>query len=194
MRSLIILVILILGSCGSAPEIPKSETDPAVADALADPIMADPQLALTNQGRVAPIGIPVGATPHEPSDLPVLGDVAKRNVRSAASGGCDIKLRYAYGWMAQLPADLPLPKTVQVAEAAGSDTPTCALRIVRYQSAMPAVEIEYWRKAAVKAGYAVAREDASLRGRRARDRSAFVVILYPDKAAPWVDLITMSTR
>lgn len=187
MCRLILIPLLMLAACGKTPEAHEKPTDPAIADALADPVMADPLLAL--QRDAGAVGVPVGATPEMAEGLPALGDLAKMRVRDAAFAGCDPRIGYGFVWMARLPADLALPNAAQVTEAAGSDAPKCALRIVRYGIAQsPASVAARWRKIGTSAGYAMSGDDASLRGHRTRDGAAFWAKIQPTKDGASVDL------
>lgn len=188
MRSLILFLVLVAGACGKAPEPRKAETDPAVADALADPIMADPQLAL-QQGQGAQIGVPVGAMPDMGQAMPTLGQVAKVIVKQPAFAGCDIRIRYSYAWMARLPAGLALPAGSQVSEAAGSDGPRCALRIVRFGMAKSPVDsLDHWRKLGRDGGFAIKGDDTALTGIRERDGAAFQVTARAAGSGAMIDL------
>lgn len=57
-RAMLLPVVLLLTACGSgAPEAdPLAERDPAVTAALADPLMADPDLTSQNRGNAALTG------------------------------------------------------------------------------------------------------------------------------------------
>jgi hypothetical protein len=144
MRRPALMLSILLASCGKAPVAPAPETDPAVADALADPIMADPTLALS-QGRTGQIGVPVGVAPMLPVGLPTLGQFIRAN-RKGPFAGCGDRLAYGYGWSAMLPNGVTLPGNAKVIEAAGKDVPGCNLRLVRYAvSAAPADALQYWQ-------------------------------------------------
>lgn len=188
MRSLILPAVLALAACGQAPEVREAPTDPAIAEALADPVMADPHLAL--QRDAGPVGVPLGAMPEIAEGLPTLGEIAKAQARDVAFAACDARIDYRFAWMARLPAELPLPDTAQVTEAAGSDAPQCALRIVRYGIAQPVGDVAaFWRKAGAAVGYVMSGEDAALRGRRARDGAALMIRAQATKTGTSVDLI-----
>ena len=114
MRALVLL--LLISACGTAPpDAAVNETDPAITDALADPIMADPRLALQDRGGA--IGVPTGIDGGE--HALTLGQIAAARVGEAPFAGCDARIDYAFAWMARLPADLTLPDTAKVSEAAG---------------------------------------------------------------------------
>jgi hypothetical protein len=193
MRGLLFFSIFMITACGTAPRAHEAETDPAVADALSDPVLADPQLAL-QRGGGSQIGIPVGAAPDMALDMPLLHEVAKVWSNNPVFAGCDPKVGYAYAWMAKRPAALPLPVAAQVAEAAGSDSPKCAFRIVRYGiSQLPADVAIAWRAAGAKAGFALSGSNTELRGLRRRDGAAFVMTVQPAGSGSSVDLVTRST-
>jgi hypothetical protein len=160
MRRLAFTFCILLAGCGKAPVAPVPETDPAIADALADPVMADPGLALS-QGRTGQVGVPVGVAPILPPDLPTLGQRIAAN-RKGAFAGCGDRLVYGYGWSAKLPAPLALPGDAKVIEAAGQDAARCNLRIIRYAvAAVPADALRYWQ--GIK-GFSVAQVDSSVVG------------------------------
>jgi hypothetical protein len=192
MRGLIVLSMLLLAGCGAAPEERRVETDPAVADALADPVMADPQLVLQHGGG-SPTGVPLGGIPDMPDDMPTPGELARTWVKDAAFIGCDAKIAYAYAWMARLPAGLSLPVAAQVTEAGGSESPNCAFRVVRYGIVqLPPDVAAAWRSAGTGAGYTLSGDDKALRGFRKRDAAAFVLTVQPSKTGSSVDLVTKS--
>lgn len=160
MRRLILTSCILLAACDKAPTARAPETDPAVADALADPIMADPGLALS-QGQGGQIGIPVGGAPTAAEGLPTLGQLIRANQKGPFAG-CGARLDYHYGWSAKLPTPLALPGDATVIEAAGQDAVRCNLRIVRYAvAAAPADALHYWQ--GVK-GFSATQVDGSVNG------------------------------
>ena len=189
MRNALMPVVLVLSSCGATPVATVNETDPALTDALSDPVMADPQLSLQRDGGA--VGVPVGAMPDRAGEaLPTLGQIAALRVRDEAFAGCNAAVSYSYAWMARLPAELALPAVAMVAEAAGNDGKACALRIVRYGTPQsPADVAAHYRQQARAGGYALAGEDGALHGRRARDGAAFWVTIALVGGGAQVDLI-----
>lgn len=143
MRCLIFAIPLLLAACDKAPTSRAPETDPAVADALADPILADPGLAL-QRGNAGQIGIPLGGAPDIAPNLPTLGALIKTNAKRFA--GCNLQIAYGYGYSAKLPASLPLPDDAKIIEAAGSDTAACTLRAIRYATTRPPADaVSVWK-------------------------------------------------
>jgi len=179
---------LTLAACGATPEAARNETDPAILEALADPIMADPQLAAQDGGSVS-VSVPVGAMPTIPDDAPSLRQIAMLRTRDGAFAECNPDIAHGYRWMARLSGELAPPQGAMVVEAGGSDAPGCGLRIVRYGIAKPAADVAALVRAqAGKAGYALSGSDASLRGARKRDGAAFWVTIAPMAQGSWVDL------
>ena len=177
-------LFLLLTACGTAtPDAPVNETDPAITDALNDPIMADPRLALQDRGGA--IGIPTGIDGGEHAQT--LGQIATALVREKSFAGCDAKIDYAFAWMAQLPAELPLPATATVSEAAGSNTATCNLRIVRYSVPRPAAEVNAFYR---KKGFVISDSDNAILGIRASDGAAFRASVTATKSGAAVDFTT----
>jgi hypothetical protein len=177
-----------LAACGAAPEAARNETDPAVLEALADPIMADPQLAAQQGGSVS-VSVPVGAMPLIPDNAPSLRQIAMLSARDGAFAGCNPDIGHGYRWMARLPGELSPPQGAMVVEAGGSDAPGCGLHIVRYGMAKPPADVAALVRAQTgKAGYALSGDNTSLRGARKRDGAAFWVTIAPSSQGSWVDL------
>jgi hypothetical protein len=186
MRALALL--LMLAGCGTAtPEGPVNETDPAITDALADPIMADPRLALQDRGGA--IGVPTGIDGGDHTQT--LGQIATARVREAPFAGCDAKIDYAFAWMARLPADLALPATARVSEAAGSNAKGCNLRIVRYGVSRPVAEVDAFYR---KKGFALTSSDGAISGVRSTDGAAFWVSISATKSGAAVDFVANRGR
>lgn len=148
--------------------------DPALAGALHDQIMVDPQLVQSaNAGAVRPAPRPdPGSMPPDelgaPRDTSRPGDlkpapaatpgcrdcVAARGALTlgalaerqsqARVAACAGGLRYATGWADRLPAALPLYPDARVAEAAGNDDNGCALRVVSFASSAPPSRVTDW--------------------------------------------------
>ena len=178
------VLFLLLSACGTAaPEATVNETDPAITDALADPIMADPRLALQDRGGA--IGVPtgIGGGTHALT----LGQIATARVRETPFAGCDPKIDYAFAWMARLPADLPLPASTTVSEAAGSNAKACALRIVRYSVSRPVSEIDAFYR---KKGFEISASESAISGVRAEDGTAYWVSIGATKNGATVDFVT----
>ena len=177
-------LLLFLSACGTAaPDIVANETDPAITDALADPIMADPRLALQERGGA--IGVPTGIDGG--NHALTLGQIAAARVREKPFAGCNPKIDYAFAWMARLPADLPLPASTTVSEAAGSNAKACALRIVRYSVSRPVSEIDAFYR---KKGFAISGSEGAISGVRAKDGMAYWVSIAATKSGATVDFVT----
>jgi hypothetical protein len=184
MRGLILTLCILAAACDKAPVASAPETDPAITDALADPIMADPGLALA-QGRTGQIGVPVGIAPELPPGLPTLGTLWKTNDLAA---GCARNLFYNYTWSFKLPADLMLPDNAKVIEAAGNDAIGCALRIVRYgTTGSPAESLNVWQnRSGVRAKHVGIGVDGT------SGPTVFRVIAYLAPKGATVDLIIVT--
>jgi hypothetical protein len=112
--------------------------------------------------------------------------------------GCNRAVGYSFGWAARLPDPLALPANAVVAEAAGSDTVGCALRLIAYdtQTAPDAVVDEY-RRSAKSAGMSITetREGDAAVLSASGAAGAFVVSVYPRKGGgSAVDLMTNRGR
>ena len=180
--------LLLLASCGSGTrEAAVNETDPAITDAVNDPILADPRLSLQERG--AAIGVPTGVAENVADQT--LGQVATIRVTETAFAGCNAKIDYAFVWSARLPADLLLPEAAKVTEAAGSDAKACKLRLVRYVTARAVDTVGgFYRDLAKKRGYALTETGNAISGVRTRDGAAFHVVTSETKGATTVDFVT----
>lgn len=157
--------------------------DPAIADALRDQIMVDPQLvSRANANALRPP--PAPATDRVPkTDVAAAAMPAERDaVRPAppahatcrqceqarraltlgalaqaqggAIGGCAARVGYSYGWAAKLPAAVPLYPDARVTEAAGADGHGCALRVVSFaSSASPRRLLDWYYTKTSAAGF-----------------------------------------
>ena len=179
-----ILMALTLTACGSGPrDAAVNEVDPAITDALNDPIMADPRLELQRGG--GSVSVPLGAGGGDHAQT--LGQIAAVRVKDPAYAGCDAKIDYAFAWSARLPVDLALPNAAIVSEAAGSDAKSCKLRIVRYVIAKSPADVGLFYR---KAGFAVAEKDGAFSGLRATDGAVFWVAIAPAASGSTVDFMT----
>jgi hypothetical protein len=182
MRSVVLL--LLLAACGSGPrEAAVNETDPAITDALHDPIMADPRLELQHGG--GSVSVPLGVDGGEHAQT--LGQIAAERMKDTAFAGCSPKIDYAFAWSARLPADLALPDAATVSEAAGSNAKSCNLRIVRYAIAKSPADVALFYR---KPGYAISGNDGTASGIRAKDGAAFRVSITATDSGSTVDVVT----
>lgn len=154
-------LMLALAACGSQ-EKGKSgnEIDPAVANALEDQIMVDPNLVgpANRFGRTGPAGSEVpapgvggrivqpGKLLRAPAPTNATGtgsitlseraeDQAART--SATSNACEKNFHYSASWATLLPEAFPLYPDAQVMEAAGNNQPPCRMRLVSFVSKAP---------------------------------------------------------
>ncbi len=151
-----------------------ADTDPALTAALEDQIMVDPSLSnQSNADAIRPADEPLQAPiPPEPKGDQIagsgsatatpakgtvtLGQLAQQqaSVDSAAFKGCGLDVDYSIAWSTRLPGDLPLYPKARVAEAAGSNAGSCALRAVTYTASVaPTTMVEYYRILAKRGGY-----------------------------------------
>lgn len=164
------LPLLLLGAalagCGNdrAPGAAvDNEIDPAIASALDDAIMVDPDLvqqdrrfAVRGDGPRLQAPIPAGGTggpalPGEggllrappPSNLPgksgvTLAQLAEEQARRTPDASkdrkCDRTFRHDMAWANRLPAAFPLYADAQLLEAAGNDDARCGMRLVSFTS------------------------------------------------------------
>lgn len=174
-----------------------NETDPAVADAMAGPVMSDMQMsgaaspdALRPGEQPATLPVPLDAR-IDTAGAPTLGALAAEAVRDPAFAGCAPDIGYSAMWSLKLPAPLALPKEARLAEAAGADRPGCALRIVRFaMPGAPAAVRASFAALASREGFDVAEAGTVTRARRARDGMAFRVDATLSKDGTRVDLVT----
>ena len=199
--------------------------DPALTGALNDQIMVDP--ALTQQANGAAVRPPAqpysGGTPHATGsdqatgalrhapaagkECPecasrkgalTLGELAKRQ-KGPGLGGCSSDVAYSADWVNRL-ADLPVYPGGAVSEAAGSNRPGCALRIVSFTTAAPPSRVVDWYYTqAIKAGYDGEQQtdgrERVLGGTRAKDGGAYLVFVNPaEGGGSSVDLVVNNGR
>ena len=181
---LVLLFLLLLTACSSGAEKSAvNETDPAITDALNDPIMADPRLELQHGG--GSVSVPLGVDGGEHAQT--LGQIAAARVKDAAFAGCNPKVDYALAWSGRLPAELALPAGATVSEAAGSDAANCKLRIVRYAIAKPQADVETFYR---KAGYVISGSADAISGIRASDSAAYWVSVTAAEKGSSIDFAT----
>lgn len=170
MRALPFLTML--AACSAAPTVdaPVNATDPAIADAMAGPIMSDMGLS----GAAAPDALMPGEQPAtlpvpldaliDTDGAPTLGEVARARLAEPAFAGCDPKIAYSALYSVKLPAPLALPKVARLSEAAGSDRAGCALRIVRFAvPGAPQKALDGYARLAQNAGLTVGRGASEIR-------------------------------
>jgi hypothetical protein len=207
-----ILTLAALAGCSSSPSTTanSSNADPAVTSALADPLLADPQLdRRANRDALRPADEPYQAMVPPGLPSPLRGDAPPTIVaraRLAVAGDragvfktCSFDVRYSYGWAARLSPELGLPAEAQVAEAAGSDTSKCQLRLIAYSSSLgSAAMLESYRRIAKSGGYtsseAAQGGATSLTATRKNDGAAFVATVSAGDGGSLVDLVSNRGR
>jgi hypothetical protein len=196
---LVALVLLSACSSPSADRAGDNASDPAIADAVAGPLMSDGQMggaaspdALRPGEQPATLPVPIDAR-IDTAGAPTLGQVVAATLRDPAFAGCSAEIGYSAMWSVKLPAPLALPKDARLAEAAGRDGAGCALRIVRFaQPGAPAATIAAYEALAKREGFAVVAGKAALTAMRARDGIAFQVEAALSTDGTRVDLVTRS--
>ena len=207
-----LFIFAVLAGCGASPSgsANRSDVDPAVTSALADPLMTDPQLdRRSNTDVLRPADEPYQAMTPPGSPDPVRDNalptaVARAKLAMAsgpasAFGDCDPGIGYSYGWADRLSPELALPAEAQVAEAAGNNTAKCQLRIVAYSTALASnAVLDSYRRAAKAGGYAnseTQKDKATvLTATRNRDGAAFVVTVTSAGSGSAVDLVSNRGR
>lgn len=227
-------LLLLLAACGKAADPPTdldaldreltaangpAAADPAVRQALRDPIMVDPGLqGQSNANAVRPPDRPdAGAVPPDLVRSDPVDPASLRHAPPPAAGcpqcrakagsytlgaltaaqpgarGC-VTVGYSAGWANRLSADLPLYPDARVIEAAGNAAGPCRLRAVSFASGARASKlIDWYFTRAGAAGYRPEhRADGAMEvvgGTRGAD--AFVVYVTPRPGGGSdVDLVT----
>lgn len=191
MRSAALLAIAaLLPGCGAEPREERvSPIDPAVAAALADPLMIDPLLAEQSDDAPSLHALPVGS-PTGSAFSSTLTAFARHHALTPGFAGCEMRLDYTLAWATRLPPSLVLPKAAQMREAAGSDTSACRLRIVGYTvEAPPAQALAHYRAVARRHGF-TARADDSGTLSATKAGAAFVVRVVPVDSGSAVALMS----
>ena len=200
-RHVFIIVPMLLAGCGGAPsDNTGNVTDPAVAEAINQPILTDPQLrastapdALRPQDQPAMLA-PPAETLVDVTGAPTLGEVAAAQSRTPAFSGCSPAISYSAQWSLRFPDLLALPEHARLAEAAGSTSPTCALRIMRFAlPSSPAETLDRYAALAAKSGYAVARAGNSLTATQSGN-GAFHIDVTAIRDGTRIDLISNRGR
>lgn len=213
-HSLVLCVpLLVMAGCHKATSGPKSvdaldkeladsnTSDPAAKAALEDQIMVDPQLAAKSNTHAvrppdrpyaAPIPADTRAT-HADASVP---KTANQDAQSLAAPGCNLDVAYSAQWATRLPSDLPIYPQGHVSEAAGSETPTCHLRVVSFTTpATVQIVRDFYVSHGNDAGFQVAQSDSVLTGTRSKDGAMFKVMLAPSgDGGTAVDIVSNAGR
>lgn len=209
MRRLTAAVIMaLLSGCDGSPSARSNsnDIDPAITSALADPLMADPQLdGRSNKGALRPADQPYQAMVPAGMPDPLRSDAAPtvlaraRPVLDRNFGRCDFGVRYSYGWAARLSSDLALPPEARVAEAAGSDATGCRLRLIAYSTPTgPEAAADVYRRIAKAGGYTLSERTLGpatvISAAREADGAAFVASITAPDGGSAVDLASNRGR
>jgi hypothetical protein len=190
------ILMVLLAACHAAqPEQPRNFADPAVSEALAGPMMSDLNLqAAASPDALQPADQP--ATMQIPTEAIVdtrgattLRDVARMRIREAAYSGCNPVVTYSAQWSIRLPDWIELPDGARVAEAAGSDTPICALRIVRFGiGGTPRQALARYAVLAKRAGFVITSGRTTLAAVRKKDGAALQIEAFAIAEGARIDL------
>ncbi len=199
-----LILVVSLSACDGGKDKPKpaNDVDPAVANALEDQIMVDPNLVGQSNrfGRTTPTGsqapVPPAGTGGPPAvhgkllsaPAPKTGG-AKGSItlgqlatdQAATNKGaptCDQNFKYSATWATSLPVAFPLYSDAQVTEAAGNNDEPCRMRLVSFASKAPLQNlIDFYYTQAVRNGFSAEHllDDGEhiLAGARARDDGAY---------------------
>lgn len=217
-RPLSCAALLLLASCGDATApIVQPEGDPAMAAALNDPLMTDPDLVAQNRASHAALlperdaSIPAeDASPRaiataRAEALALVGgpgrmkaapppEAASSSASRRAHGQCTRARTRTAAWAAQMPDAFPVYPRAAVQTAAGADEPGCALRTVSFTTPVPPGDvIDFYFTRASHAGFTaehtVAGGEASLGGTSGTSRFAVRVGVRGDGMTA-VELVT----
>jgi hypothetical protein len=197
-------LLLTAAACGGKDQDKSGNAiDPAVANALEDQIMVDPNLVgpANRFGRTgstdsqAPVPAPgTGGPPAAPGKLMrapaptsgsgtgsiTLGELAKDQAATGKgpSGDCDKNFNYSASWATSLPVVFPLYPDAQVTEAAGNNDAPCRMRLVSFASKAPVQTlIDFYYTQAVRNGFNAEHQLADgehiLAGTRAKDDGVY---------------------
>jgi hypothetical protein len=162
----------LLAACGNeAAKAPPPDIDPAIAGALGDPIMTDPDLSGQNQinaglsglgssdveippddrspeaiaaARAAALKLTRGTMQRAPAASrggPVRHAATAAQLAGASDPDCAARAEYSARWAALLPDALAIYPHGAVQEAAGTDRAGCRLRVVNFRTPVPAGEV-----------------------------------------------------
>jgi hypothetical protein len=193
-----VFFLLTMAACHAAPpDSQRNFADPAIGEALSEPLTTDVDLhSSSNPDALGPHDQP--ATQMISPDViidttgaPTLGQIATSRVADAGFTGCKTAIGYSAQWSLRLPAWLELPDKAHLVEAAGSDAPHCALRIIRFgMEGTPAATLTLYAEVAKRAGFTARPEKTSLTAARGKDGAAFRVDVVAIPTGTRVDLIS----
>jgi len=156
---------LLAGCAGDSEPAAEPEDDPALGAALNEPIMIDLDLVGQNRANsVAALAAEDGSLPTIDNNPEVIveartealrlvggpGNMRQAPDRLAAASSteapamrpdCAARLEYTAQWAARLPAAFPAYPRAAVQEAAGTDANGCALRVIVFETPVPADEV-----------------------------------------------------
>ena len=205
-----------LAGCGGNEPVTEREQDPALAAALNEPIMIDPDLVGQNRANNA------AAMPSQDASLPTFDNDTEaiaaareeavrlvggpgrmrttpdpREISGAVPGvgaDCAGRARETMQWAARMPPAFPVYPRGAVQQAAGTDARGCALRVVNFVTPVPLDEvIDFYFTRASAAGFSADRTrsegDHRLSGARG-GRSYAVHVRRLRSGNTEVDLVT----
>ncbi len=198
-----LLAAATLGACDNTPSPDEraaarrtalAETDPAVIEALADPIMSDRDLSAADDSlRVRHIGGPavVSVPPRSKANAKMLAALDGLLPEPA----CETGFKSGAVWLGEIPAAFAVYPGATNVSAEGLDKGSCRVRVAGFEAAAtPWTILSHYRRRATEAGYAsdLKRRGADhvLTGSRASDRASFYMIVSPRAKTSSVALLT----
>ncbi|MFL6845072.1 MAG: hypothetical protein ACJ8ER_09355 [Allosphingosinicella sp.] len=179
----------------------NNDTDPAIASALNDQILVDPDLAnQSNRNAVRPASTP--AQTQYPSGSTGGGAASGASAKPAVAGtNCSDPNRFDYNlrWAGRLSPNFPVYPGGKVTEAAANNSSGCSTRAVTFTTSEGWQRIlDWYHTRAVQAGYSSEHQlrDGThvLAGANDKDNGAFYLIVTPKGSGSEVDLIANNGR
>jgi hypothetical protein len=220
-RAFALASLVLLAACGVRAERaqPAREVDPAVAAALAAPLLSDPDLVTLDRSRAA-LSDPGPLDGSLPPEDYAPATVAAARAEAAALVGKTAAPALAKGspceecgretlagrargiapgcrgetdlvWSLRLPADLPVYPKAHLRDALGSDAAACPLRAASFTAPVPPSEVlGFYRAIAARAGFALrSAGPAALIGRRPDGARLAVIVRQAGDDLAQFDLV-----
>ena len=209
-RAFALACLVLLAACGARAERvqPAREVDPAIAAALAAPLLSDPDLVSLDRGRAA-LSDPGPIDGSLPPDDYASATVTAARAEAAALVGKSVPARLAEGspcpacaretlaartraiapacqgetdlaWALRLPADLAIYPKAHLRDALGSDAADCQIRAASFTApVLPGEVLGFYRVLAGRAGFALPSAGPLARIGRRADGARLAVIVRP---------------
>lgn len=145
-------------------------------------------------GRDAMLALPSIETTGAAVPLAARLSLAERAVLAGAGEECAAQAAHGFIWAARMPEAFPVYPRAAAQDAAGNDSPGCALRAAVFRTPVPLAEVlAFYHTRARAAGYTSRRselgEEQVLQG--TREGAAFALYAHTDaEGATAVDLVT----